>query len=61
MTERRKAERRSLDSKAIFPLFLGGGCVEVERRYRPTRRLNDISVNEVDCMDYISVLIKRGE
>lgn len=59
MIERRIAERRSLDSKAVFPLFLGSGCVAVDRRYRPSRRLNDIAVNEVDCMDYIAEIIKR--
>ncbi|MGD2112286.1 MAG: hypothetical protein PVI50_02790 [Gammaproteobacteria bacterium] len=59
MTERRIAERRSFDTRTRFPLFLGSGCVAAERRYRPSRRLNDISVNEVDCMDYISEIIKR--
>jgi hypothetical protein len=59
LTERRKGERRSTGAQGIFPLFLGSGCVAVDRRCRPTRRLNDIAVDEIDCMDYIFEILKR--
>ena len=59
MEEKRKSERRSLETIATFPLHLARGCVAFERRYIPSRRLNDISVKEVGCMDFVSEVIRQ--
>ena len=59
MKERRESERRNLERIARFPLRLAGGRIKHERRYMPSRRLNDISIKEVGCMDYISEVIKQ--
>jgi hypothetical protein len=38
-----------------------GGCRKCERRITPDRRLNNISVEEVDSIDYIEVVADSGK
>ena len=59
MEERRQSERRNYDKIATFPLHLVGECVAFERRHIPSRRLNDISVKEIEYDDYISEVIRQ--
>jgi hypothetical protein len=59
MKERRQYERRNLLIKATLPLRVVGGQVAFERRYIPSRRVNDIAVEEVECIDYITELVKQ--
>ena len=59
MKEKRKSERRRTDMNATFPLHIVGSRVVFERRYIPDRRLDNLSVKEVDCMEYILEIIKR--
>ena len=57
--ERRKSERRNLLVKATLPLCVVGGQVAYERRYIPSRRVNDIAVEEVECIEYITELVRQ--
>lgn len=59
MEEKRKSERRNLEAITTFPLHLVRGYVAFERRHIPSRRLNDISVKEVEYIDYISEVIRQ--
>ena len=61
MKEKRQSERRCTGMAAIVPLRLVGSRVVFERRYMPDRRLNNLSVKEVDCMDYVFEVIKRDK
>jgi len=61
MKEKRQSQRRHSEMTAIFPLRIVGSRVAFERRYLPDRRLNAISVKEVDCMDYVFEIIKRDK
>jgi len=61
MQENRKSQRRHAEMTATFPLRIVGSRVAFERRYLPDRRLNGISVKEVDCMDYVFEVIKRDK
>jgi len=45
----------------VFPLWLVGSLARIERRYLPDRRLQGISVTEVDCMEYVFEVIKRDK
>ena len=61
MRERRvrAADRRQASaSSGDLPLVDGKGeFVELERRNVPDRRLDNISVEEVDCRDYIHLVV----
>ena len=59
MKEKRQSERRCTVMAAIVPLQLVGSRVVFERRYMPDRRLNNLSVKEVDCMEYVFEVIKQ--
>ena len=57
MVEKRKKHRRHDIPITQFPLFtLSGDVIASERRKLPTKRLNDIEVKELSCVDYISEL-----
>ena len=57
MDERRKRHRRHYRLVTRFPLLTEGGeKVADERRHIPTRRLNDIAVQEISRTDYLSEL-----
>lgn len=59
MIERRRIHRRHDEEYKGFPLFNNRGeLIESDRRYIPTRRINDISVEEVDCFEFISEIDK---
>lgn len=59
MVERRRSHRRHYQAYTDFPLFNNRGeAIESDRRYIPTRRINDISVEEVDCSEFISEIDK---
>ena len=61
MSERRvrAADRRQASaSSGDLPLVDDKGeLVELERRNVPDRRLDNISVEEVDCRDYIHLVV----
>jgi hypothetical protein len=60
MIEKRKAHRRCYQARTNFPLFdCRREVVESERRRRPTRRVNDITVEEIDCSVFISEIAKQ--
>jgi len=61
MQENRKSQRRHAEMTATLPLWLVGSRAAYERRCLPDRRLNGISVKEVDCMDYVFEVIKRDK
>jgi len=61
MQENRKSQRRHAEMTATLPLRLVGSRVAYERRSLPDRRLNGISVKEVDCMEYVFEVIKRDK
>jgi hypothetical protein len=57
MEERRVTHRRKYIPSTQFPLHAWDGeLVASERRFLPTRRVNDIEVKELSCLDYISGL-----
>ena len=57
MNERRKRHRRHYRLITRFPLLTERGeKIAEERRQIPTRRLNDISVQEISRTDYLSGL-----
>ncbi len=57
MVEKRKNHRRIYKPRTDFPLnSRGGELVTSERRKLPTRRVNDIEVREISCLDFISEL-----
>ncbi len=59
MFERRKIHRRHYEVYKGFPLYSNRGeLIESDRRYLPTRRINDISVEEIDCSEFISDIDK---
>ena len=60
MIEKRKDHRRHYQTHTDFPLFdCRREVIESERRLRPTRRVNDITVEEIDCSDFISEIAKQ--
>ena len=61
MKEKRTSERRRTDMTAMFPLRIVDSPVVFERRYIPDRRLGNLSVKEIDCMEYIFEVIKRDK
>jgi len=61
MQENRKSQRRHAEMTATLPLRLVGSRAVYERRCLPDRRLNGISVKEVDCMEYVFEVIKRDK
>jgi hypothetical protein len=57
MKDRRVSKRRKYILTTQFPLHAGDGeFVTTERRFLPTRRVNDIEVKELSCLDFISGL-----
>ena len=57
MKDRRVSKRRKYIPTTLFPLHAWGGELVVsERRFLPTRRVNDIMVKELGCLDFISGL-----
>jgi hypothetical protein len=57
MVEKRNTRRRQYIRISRFPLYTRrGDLIAAERRSLPTRRLNDIEVKELSCLDYISEL-----
>ncbi len=57
MVEKRRLHRRQFVPFSRFPLHTGRGEeVTAERRRLPTRRLNDIQVEELDCQELIAKL-----
>ena len=55
MIERRKTHRRNYRKIPYYPIRDGDGIlVDSDRRRLPTRRLNDISVTEITCSEFIS-------
>ena len=57
MVEKRGKHRRHYKPITLFPLnSKRDGLVLTERRRIPTRRLNDIEVKELSCLDFISGL-----
>ena len=60
MVEKRKDHRRHYKAHTDFPLFnYRGEVIESERRRRPTRRINDITVEEIDSSEFISEIAKQ--
>jgi len=60
MTENRKIHRRHYHALTDFPLFdRQHGIIESDRRRRPTRRVNDITVEEIDCSEFIAEIVKQ--
>jgi len=61
MIERRTVHRRHYQASTDFPLFdQRRGIIESDRRRLPTRRVNDILVEEVDCSDFLSEISKKS-
>jgi hypothetical protein len=57
MVEKREKQRRLLTPTAQFPFCnMRGEVIVSERRRLPTRRVNDIEVKELGCLDFISAL-----
>jgi len=55
--DRRISERRKYMPTTQFPLYAWDGeLVAFERRFLPTRRVNDIVVKELGCLDFIANL-----
>ncbi len=60
MGEKRKAHRRHYQASTDFPLFnYQREVIESDRRRSPTRRINDITVEELDCSEFISEIVKQ--
>jgi len=60
MIERRTASRRQEQASTVFPLYdQQHGIIESDRRRLPTRRINDILVEEVDCSDFLAEINKK--
>ena len=60
MIEKREVHRRHYQVRTDFPLFdRQHGIIESDRRRRPTRRVNDITVAEIDCSEFISEIAKQ--
>jgi hypothetical protein len=57
MVEKRNTRRRQYIPVTRFPLHtLIGDLIASERRRLPTRRVNDIQVEELDCEGFIAKL-----
>ena len=57
MIERRITQRRECTPITQFPLHIGeGDLIASERRFLPTRRVNDIQVEELSYLEFISRL-----
>lgn len=57
MDEKRNTRRRQYIPTTRFPLHTWrGDLIASERRRLPTRRLNDIEVKELSCLDFIAEL-----
>ncbi len=60
MIEKRTGHRRHYQVHTDFPLFnRQREIIESERRRRPTRRVNDITVEEISCSEFISEIVKQ--
>ena len=61
MIERRTTHRRRYQASTHFPLMdQHQGLVASDRRHLPTRRVNDILVEEVECSDYLYAVNKKS-
>lgn len=57
MVEKREKHRRRFIPVTRFPLNTqSGDLISSERRMLPTRRVNDIQVKELSCLDFIAGL-----
>jgi len=57
MVEKREKHRRHYEPITRFPIHTPrGDLIASERRRLPTRRVNDIEVKELSCLDFISGL-----
>jgi hypothetical protein len=57
MVEKREKHRRRFIPVTQFPLNIDKGeLILSERRMLPTRRVNDIQVKELSCLDFIAGL-----
>jgi hypothetical protein len=57
MAEKREKHRRLLTPTAQFPFCnMRGELIASERRFLPTRRVNDIEVKELSYKDFLSIL-----
>ena len=57
MDEKRNTRRRQYIPTTRFPLHTQrGDLIASERRRLPTRRVNDIEVKELSCLDFIAEL-----
>jgi len=57
MEDRRTTQRRACTSAMRFPLHTGkGGLIAYDRRSLPTRRVNDIQVEEISYLEFFSKL-----
>lgn len=57
MVEKREKHRRRFIPITRFPLHTQrGDFIDSERRMLPTRRVNDIEVKELSCLDFIAEL-----
>ena len=61
MKEKRQSQRRHAEMTETVPLRLVGSTAAFERRCLPDRRLNNLAVEEVDCMEYVFEIIKRDK
>ena len=60
MIEKRRDHRRHYKAHTDFPLSDSQReIIESERRCRPTRRVNDITVEEIGCSEFISEIAKH--
>jgi hypothetical protein len=57
MQERRRIQRRKNSKGSEFPLQTKNGeIIESDRRHLPDRRMDNFTVEEITCEDYISEL-----
>ena len=57
MEEKRVTQRRKYTPTPPFPLHTGeGDVITSDRRFLPTRRVNDIQVEEISYRDFLSRL-----
>jgi hypothetical protein len=61
MQERRKIQRRHNGRDCDFPLQTRDGkIIDTDRRHLPDRRMDNITVEEITCEDFISELSRSS-
>ena len=61
MQERRRIQRRKNDKGSEFPLQTRiGEVIESDRRHLPDSRMDNFSVEEITCEDFISELSRSS-